>query len=167
MNWSEFKNQLMQHPDLHLQFQYGENQFVHPSFHITEIKQNAITSVDCGGKMNAWTEIILQLWEPSQKESPRSMTAAKALQIIDVVEKSLPLNPKAIVKIEFGNDTFDTRQMHPQYFQFFDDEVIVNLIADKTQCKAIDRGETCGSPKLKVKLAEVTAGCCTPESGCC
>jgi hypothetical protein len=94
MNWSEFKTQLVQHPDLHLQFQFDENQFVHPSFHITEIKENNIKSVDCGGKMNAWTEIVLQLWEPSEKEAPRSMKASKALQIIDVVEKSMPLNPK-------------------------------------------------------------------------
>jgi hypothetical protein len=57
--------------------------------------------------------------------------------------------------------------MHPQDFQLTKDEIIVNLTADKTQCKAIDRGETCGTPKQKVKLAEVTAGCCTPESGCC
>ena len=68
MNWNEFKTQLAENPGLHLQFEFAKNQKVNPSFHITEIKQANITAVDCGGKMNAWTEIILQLWEPSQKD---------------------------------------------------------------------------------------------------
>jgi hypothetical protein len=95
------------------------------------------------------------------------MKVSKALSIIDLVEKTLPLNPNSPVKIEFGNDSFDTRQMHPQDFEIKNDEIIVKLTADKTQCKAIDRGQTCGTPKVKVKLAELETSCCTPESGCC
>jgi len=167
MNWNEFKTQLAQYPEHHLQFEFAENQKVHPSFHITEIKQAQITAVDCGGKMNTWTEIIVQLWEPNILDSERSMKVSKALSIINLVEKTLPLNPNVIVKVEFGNSLFETRQMLPQDFEIKGDEIIVKLQADKTQCKAIDRGETCGTPKVKVKLSEIQNSCCTPESGCC
>lgn len=166
MNWNTFKTQLAQFPEHHLQFEFAENNRVHPSFHITEIKQANITSVDCGGKMNAWTEIIVQLWEPNNQDSLRSMKVEKAMSIIELVEKTLPLNPNSPIKIEFGNDTFDTRQMHPQDFEIKDDEIIVKLQADKTQCKAIDRGDTCGTPKQKVKLSEIQNSCCSPESSC-
>lgn len=167
MNWIDFKTQIALYPEHHLQFEFAEKESVHPSFHITEIKQANITSVDCGGKMNAWTEVIVQLWEPNNFESSRSMKISKAISIIELVEKTVPLNPNSLVKIEFGNDSFDTRQMHPQNFEIKNDEIIVKLAADKTQCKAIDRGQTCGTPKMKVKMSELETSCCTPESGCC
>lgn len=167
MNWTDFKTQLAQSPELHLQFEFAENQRVHSSFHITEIKQANITSVDCGGKMNAWTEVIVQLWEPNTKEIERSMNVSKAISIIELVEKMLPLNPNSPVKIEFGNDRFDTRQMLPQDFEITHDEIIVKLTADTTQCKAIERGQTCGTPKEKVKLSELETSCCAPNSACC
>ena len=96
-----------------------------------------------------------------------SQSKEKIYQELIDIWKTQAIDLSMMSKIEFGNDTFDTRQMHPHDFQLTEDEIIVNLIADKTQCKAIDRGETCGTPKQKVKLAEVKAGCCTPEPGCC
>ena len=167
MNWNAFKTQLEQHPEHHLQFEFAQNQRVHPSFHITEIKEANIRSVDCGGKMNAWTEIIVQLWEPDHSKDERSMKVSKALSIIKLVEKTLPLRPNSSLKIEFGNDSFDTRQMHPQDFEITANEIIVKLTADKTQCKAIGRGQVCGSPNEKVALSEIQNSCCKPESGCC
>ena len=167
MNWNEFKTQLAENPGLHLQFEFAENQKVSPSFHITEIKQANITAVDCGGKINAWTEVIVQLWEPNENQTERSMPVSKALSIIDLVERTLPMNPNSLVKIEFGNDQFETRQMLPQDFEIINDEFIVKLTADKTQCKAIGRGETCGTPKPKVKIADIQNSCCSSETGCC
>src|SRR3546814_12840644 len=101
--WQAFKERLQQHADQILQFQYGEEKWVEASYHITEIKQAPIISVDCGGVMNSWTEIIIQLWEPEAKQTERAMKVSKALSIIELVEKSLALNPKGTVKIEFGH----------------------------------------------------------------
>ena len=53
INWKTFKETLEKHPDLILQFQYAENKWVDASYHITEIKQAPIVSVDCGGVMKA------------------------------------------------------------------------------------------------------------------
>lgn len=182
LNWQTFKNELMRHPERHLQFQYAEGQLVNASYHITEIKQAPIVSVDCGGVMNTWTEIIVQLWEPEQQDSNREMKASKALSIIGIVEKVLPLNPLGTVKIEFGNSQFDTRQMYPGEFIISEDNLIVNLSPDFVQCKAIERGGSCGTnekgedccqpatEKKKVQLVELTAipaASCAPGSGCC
>ncbi|MDQ6478070.1 DUF6428 family protein [Dyadobacter sp. LHD-138] len=145
MNWQAFKNRLLENPDRVLQFQYGENLFVDTSYHITEIKQAPIVSVDCGGVMNSWTEVIVQLWEPPVGETERAMKVSKALSIINLVEKSLRLNPNATVKIEFGNSKFDTRQMYPGEFHTEGDSFTVNLVPDFTQCKALTRNESCGT----------------------
>ena len=183
MNWQTFKAQLELHSSLILQFQYGEGKLVDASYHITEIKQAPIVSVDCGGVMNAWTEIIIQLWEPAVKESDRAMEVSKAMSIVQLVEKSLALNPLGIVKIEFGNAEYDTRQMYPQQMNVNGDELIVSLTPDFTQCKAINRGGSCGTTatgeecctpaekveKPKIQLINLAGGAtvCTPGSGCC
>jgi hypothetical protein len=181
MNWQTFKNIVIKNPDLDLQFQYPGDKWVDASYHITEIKQAPITSVDCGGVMNSWTEIIVQLWEPENQKQLRAMKVSKALSIINLVEKVLPLNPLATVKIEFGNSAFDTRQMFPNDLFVDGDNLIVDLRPDAVHCKAINRGGSCGTtdsgeecctpaekPKVELKNLAVTAEtCCTPGGGCC
>ena len=181
LNWQAFKEALVQNPGLDLQFQYAENSRVDQSYHITEIKQAPITSVDCGGKLNSWTEIIIQLWEPGKNQQERAMKARKALSIIELVEKSLFLNPLATVKIEFGNSEFDTRQMFPGEITVRGEDLVVDLRPDTVQCKAIERGGSCGtnasgeacctpaeSTKPKIELSTLaTAEACTPGGGCC
>lgn len=174
ISWQSFKNKLQEHPELTLQFQYANQQWVAASYHITEIKQASITAVDCGGVKEEWTEVIVQLWEPAQKDSERAMKVKKALSIVALVAKSLPLNPLAIVKIEFGNSQFDTRQMYPSEFVLDGDNLIVNLIPDATQCKALGRGQECGTsaaPQVKPAVPLVQFGgtgpTCDPEAGCC
>jgi len=179
INWKTFKETLEKHPDLILQFQYAENKWVDASYHITEIKQALIVSVDCGGVMNSWTEIIVQLWEPQGEDQDRAMNVSKALSIVQLVEKSLSLNPLGTVKIEFGNSQFDTRQMFPNNFIISAGNLIIDLRPDAVQCKAIERGGSCGTtakgeeccspekPKIKLINFAVSAESCTPDSGCC
>jgi hypothetical protein len=184
LEWQNLKAQLSAHPDLHLHFEYAENARIRPSFHITEIKQAPITSVDCGGKMNAWTEVIVQIWEPeadNRTGTDQSMKVSKALSIIELVERSLPINPKAMVKIEFGNSQYDTRQLLPKEIKVVGGELIVDLRPDTVQCKALEQGQTCGTDasveaccappkadKVKIKLLNIVDGpCCTPGSACC
>ncbi|MES2061108.1 MAG: DUF6428 family protein [Bacteroidota bacterium] len=180
LKWGLFKQQIQATPGLILQFQYAEDKWVDASYHITEIKQAPITSVDCGGVINKWTEIIVQLWEPQHEQQDRAMTVGKALSIIDLVEKALPLDADAMVKIEFGNTRFDTRQMLPRDIIITGDNLIVDLRPDAVQCKAIERGGTCGTNdkgeecctpavevKPKIQMQNIAATCCTPGGGCC
>ena len=178
LNWERFKAELLKSPEQYLQFKYADEKWVDASYHITEIKQAPVTSVDCGGVMNKWTEIIVQLWEPGVKQQDRAMKVSKALSIINLVEKALPLNNNATVKIEFGNSQFDTRQMYPVNIMSEGENLVVDLRPDQTQCKAINRGGSCGTTdnmeecctpaKPKAELINLAATqCCTPDSGCC
>lgn len=181
MNWQYFKEELTRNPNLDLQFQYEADKWVDASYHITEIKQAPIVSVDCGGVMNSWTEIIVQLWEPADKQQSRAMKVSKALSIIELVEQKLALNPLAIVKIEFGNSQFDTRQMFPGDISIDNESLVVDLRPDAVQCKAIARGGSCGTtatgeeccapaatgkPEVEMKNLEVLPNC-VPGGGCC
>ncbi|MDB5132994.1 MAG: hypothetical protein JWR02_2743 [Mucilaginibacter sp.] len=183
ITWKKFKDALLQHPELDLLIQYADGKFVDAAYHITEIKQAPITSVDCGGVMNAWTEIIVQLWVPEGQQQLRSMKVKKALSIVGVVEKMLPLDPNGTVKIEFGNSEFDTRQMFPNEMTADSESLVIDLRPDAVQCKAISRGGSCGTsdkgeeccapaasekPKVELKnLAIAAEACCTPGGGCC
>jgi hypothetical protein len=181
ITWEKFKDTLLQHTELDLQFQYAGGKFVDAAYHITEIKQAPVTSVDCGGVMNAWTEIIVQLWVPDGQQQLRSMKVKKALSIVEIVEKMLPLDPKGTVKIEFGNSEFDARQMFPNEMIVDGENLVIDLRADAVQCKAISRGGSCGTsdkgeeccapavaekPRIELKnLAVAAEACCGPE--CC
>ncbi len=125
----------------------------------------------------------MQLWVPKNDQQDRSMKVGKALSIIDIVEKILPLDPQGTVKIEFGNSEFDTRQMFPNEFMIVAGSLTVDLRPDAVQCKAISRGGSCGTndkdeeccaptpnekPKVQlVNLAAPAEACCTPGGGCC
>jgi hypothetical protein len=179
INWQQFKETLLAHPGLDLQFQYAADKWVNAAYHITEIKQAPITSVDCGGVMNAWTEIIVQLWVDENEQQLRAMKVRKTLSIVDVVEKMLPLKANGIVKIEFGNAEFDTRQMFPGEMIIDGENLIIDLRPDAVQCKAIERGGSCGTNdngeecctiavNTKVEMKNLaTANACVPGSGCC
>jgi len=179
INWKEFKETLLLNSELDLQFQYAENKWVDAPYHITEIKQAPIVSVDCGGVMNSWTEIIIQLWEPQDQQQLRAMKVKKALSIIEVVENKLALDPLGTVKIEFGNSEFDTRQMFPNKINIIGENLVIDLMPDAVQCKAINRGGSCdivvdndnccapATKKPEIKLNYLTTASCTPGSGCC
>ncbi|MFD0793035.1 DUF6428 family protein [Mucilaginibacter litoreus] len=182
LKWLNFKQHLQSDAQLMLQFQYADNKWIDASYHITEIKQAPVTSVDCGGVLNNWTEIIVQIWEPEISDQDRAMTTAKALSIINLVEQKITLDDDAIVKIEFGNTQFDTRQMLPKSITAENGNLIIDLRPDTVQCKAIERGGSCGTdnqgqeccvpaadvkPKIRLKNISADALCCVPGSGCC
>ncbi len=161
MTWQAFKDSLSQHKELSLQFRYEENRWISPSYHITEVKRAEINSVDCGGRSDKWDEVIVQVWIPETEQQEIAMKAQKALSIINIVEAKLLLDPESIVKIEYGYSDFDTRQMLPKGFESNGADLIVNLVADTTQCKA---KEKCGVPE---PVYTASSACCAPASGCC
>jgi len=59
---------LQNSPDAALNFVIGMPGLTHKipaHLHITEIKQYAIASVDCGGKAHNWSETVIQIWAKS------------------------------------------------------------------------------------------------------
>jgi hypothetical protein len=164
MKTSEFLSVLKQHQDKSLLFEYAPEKFVGANYHITEVKNITIDSVDCGAGTDFWKETIVQLWEsPKEKGKRDYMSVYKALAILNKVDHIKPMLQDAEIKFEYSNEDFHTAQLFVDDYALDNQSLIVKLSVEKTDCKA---KETCGvDPKAEVK--EETSTCCSPESGCC
>ncbi len=161
MKTSQFLNTLKEHQDKSLLFQYAPGQLVGANYHITEVKNIAIESVDCGAGTDAWNETIVQLWEsPSEIGKTEYMTAYKALGILNKVNRMRAMDQEAELKIEYSNALFHTAQLFVNDFTIQDSQLIANLAIRQTDCKA---NETCGVPEPVSAEAEA----CCEGSGCC
>jgi len=149
-----------------LLFEFKQGSYADTNYHITEVKNVDVRSVDCGGSSNHWKETIIQLWEsPSEKGKQDYMSVEKALSILDRVNGVNPLWIETEAKIEYSNDNFHTAVLDIHNISITSDKLIVHLFVAETLCKALD---TCGV------LVEETAennekeeACCSPQSGCC
>lgn len=164
MNTKELFTVLKNNSEKPLLFEYAPNKLVGANYHITEVKHISIDSVDCGGGTDAWNETIIQLWEsPKEIGKTEFMTVSKAISILERVGtlKSYSLN--AEVKFEYSNATFHTAQLFVSDFEIKNNQLIIKLSVEKTDCKAQD---ICVSPQVK-EIISSEESCCSSESGCC
>ncbi|WOD45229.1 DUF6428 family protein [Hwangdonia lutea] len=169
MKTQELFNVLEQNKDKSLVFEYAPNKWVGANYHITEVKHVAIESVDCGAQTDTWKETIIQLWEsPLEKGKTEYMSVYKAMAILKKVGKMKAYNLDAEVKFEYSNATFNTAQLFVNDFEIRDNDFIVKLAIEKTDCKA---KSVCGVPEKIVnvseKIVEKVEACCSPEGNCC
>jgi len=163
MKTQELFTILENNKDKSLLFEYAPNQLVAANYHITEVKHITIDSVDCGAQTDAWKETIIQLWEsPKELGKTEFMIIAKALEILNKVGEIKPYTLDAEVKFEYSNATFHTAQLFVDGFEVKENNLIVKLAIEKTDCKAKD---LCVPPQKEVISSEEP--CCSPESGCC
>ena len=156
MNTQELLILLEEHPDKSLLFEYTRGSYVGANYHITEVKNTTIDSVDCGSGTDFWKETVIQLWESPAEIGKRDfMTVRKALAILRKVDQMKPMDRAAELKFEYSNSSFHTAQLFVTGYQISDNQLIFNLSVDPTDCKA-----------KTVAVAEEEA-CCAPESGCC
>ena len=162
MKTSIFLELLNNHKDKSLLFEYQPGAFVGANYHITEVKNTTIDSVDCGAGVDFWKETIIQFWEsPEEKDKTSFMSAFKALGILNKVNSIKPMVKDAEVKFEYSNANFHTAQLFVDDYTWNGNKIIFKLITKKTDCKA---KESCGVPEA----AQVTASSsCAPGSGCC
>ena len=164
MKTHELLELLELHKDKNLQFEYKQGHFVAPNYHITEVKNIIIDSVDCGAGVDFWKETIIQLWEsPDKKDDEGVMSSFKALGILKKVDRIKTMTKEAEVKFEYSNDDFHTAQLFVNDYELQNNNLVIKLAVHKTDCKA---RETCGVP-VAVAVESKEASCCTPESGCC
>lgn len=161
MKTSEFLDHLKSNQGKSLVFEYAPGQRVGTNYHITEVKNTTIESVDCGGGTDSWKETVVQLWEsPSEKGKKGYLSAYKALGILKKVNRLKPMDADAVIKFEYGNATFHAAQLLVVGVSEAEGELIIHLHAGETDCKAKD---ACGVPEP----AQATAEACAPGSGCC
>lgn len=164
MKTQDFFKLLLKHEDKSLLFEYTPNKFVGANYHITEVKHTSIDSVDCGGKEDAWQETIIQLWEsPSEIDKRDFLKVSKAIEIFERVAELKPFFLEGEVKFEYSNNTFNTAQLFVNDFEIRDDNLIIKLAVEKTDCKA---KSICGTTDALVALKEEEP-CCSPNGNCC
>ncbi|MFH6602694.1 DUF6428 family protein [Maribacter algicola] len=162
MKTQEFLLLLKENPNKSLVFEYNEGHYVGANYHITEVKNVTIESVDCGARTDHWKETVIQLWEsPAEKNKREYMSTFKALGILNKVDKMKPMEKDVEVKFEYSNDNFHTAQLFVNDHMISEDRLVIKLGVEKTDCKA---KEVCGVPVLKEAVSEE---CCAPGGGCC
>ena len=165
MNTQEFFNVLEANKDKSLLFEYAPNLLVGANYHITEVKHLTIDSVDCGAQTDAWKETIIQLWEsPSELGKTEYMNVYKALAILKKVGKMKPYVLDAEVKFEYSNANFHTAQLFVNDFEIRQNNLIVKLAIEKTDCKA---KEVCGVSEPLETVPVNVEPCCSPDGNCC
>lgn len=162
MKTFEFISLLNEHKNKELVFEYRDGHLVGANYHITEVKNISIDSVDCGAGADNWKETVIQLWEsPKEAGKTNFMTAYKALGILNKVAHIKPLNENAVIKFEYGNKAFHTAQLYVNAVETGVERILVKLSVEPVACKAND---ICGVPAEEASL-EVSN--CAPGSGCC
>ncbi|MFK7812689.1 MAG: DUF6428 family protein [Maribacter sp.] len=162
MKTNEFLSLLKEHTNKSLLFEYKPGLLVGANYHITEIKNITVDSVDCGAKTDFWKETIIQLWEsPSEKDKRKYMSAKKALDILNLVDSIKTMEKEVEVKFEYSNSDFHTAQLFVNSFEINGDQLIMKLAVEQTDCKAKDE---CGVP---VEAGMQEDNSCAPGSGCC
>ena len=172
MNTQEFITSLRNHNETPLIFDYG-NARVPAGYHVTEVKAVSFQTMDCGGKSDAWTETIVQLWNPDATDKKEFMSAKKFLSIFERAASGVPVTTTAELKLEYGNETVPAINYHVGDMTLEDGNLIVKLEPPRVQCKARNRTQEL----TELNMLEPAAACCTPstnagisstaKSGCC
>ena len=152
MKTQQFLTLLTAHPAKELIFEYAAGKLIPNAYHITEVKNVHIESVDCGGRPAEYYQTIIQLWIGDNVPAERSMTAEKALKILQVVDRKKPLRRATELFIEYGYGDLRTANYQIENIVETADKMIVQLYVAPTICK----------PKFELEL---TGGQCGP--GCC
>ena len=156
MKTREFLDLLTEHSDKELHFEYQKNQGVPEGYHITEIKNISIDSVDCGGSPHFEKRTEVQLWRDENSSETGYMKAGKAKSIFDIVEKMKPMDQEAEIFFEYGNAGLPTSSYQIALTHAVEDQVKIYLNVPAVACK----------PRL-VLVGENSGSCCGNETGCC
>lgn len=152
MQVQEFIEALQVHPSKNLSFQIN-SEAIPSGYHITEVKDVHLDTVDCGGKTNHWRETLIQLWTTQNSDQgDRSMQVDKALSILNKVQEVQPMDNATELKFEYRHSQEDTVSIFSVgAVEVTDDQFTVHLGTVPTQCKAATR----------------TEGACCASTGCC
>ena len=162
MKTNEFLSLLKDNPNKSLLFEYKNGSLVGANYHITEVKNITIDAVDCGANTDFWKETIIQLWEsPKEIDKREYMSAYKALGILNKVDSIKPMEKEVEVKFEYSNSDFHTAQLFVNDFEINENNLIMKLGVEQTDCKAKDE---CGIP---IEVSGEVVNSCAPGSGCC
>ena len=157
MKTQEFLELLKVNSQKEVAFEYENGEFIAKNYHITEIKNVTIDSVDCGKNPHYEEQTVVQLKNGNLLErSTRFMSAEKAMKIFTLVDSVKPLRQDAEIFFEYGNKTVKTSIYKVVEIDNNQNSLIVKLFVPPTICKP-----------QEVAFKSLNLACCAPSSGCC
>ena len=141
MKTQEFLTLLEDNQEAGLTFEYQKGKFVPDTYHITEVKNVTIDSVDCGGNPDSYKQTVVQLWVPKNEKQRKPWTAKKALSIFNKVDGMTPLVADTDIFFEFGNDEIPTSNFSIEGIDNTNGKISVQLYVPATACKPRLAGE--------------------------
>jgi len=84
-------------------FQLPNKSIVPKHFHVTEVGMITKIFIDCGGKVREEKVINFQLWEAGDYD--HRLAPSKLINIIELSEKVLGINPELEIEVEYQSDT--------------------------------------------------------------
>lgn len=151
MTTKEFLSILKENEGKELIFEFQSGQFIPKAYHITEVKNVHIESVDCGGRPAEYFQTIVQLWHDGKEQSANFMTAKTANKIFSTVDNIKPLRQDTPIFFEWGNADIRTSVYEVNNIEITDNQIVMKAFVPPTVCK----------PKYELELmGQCGDGCC-------
>ena len=132
-------------------------------YHVTEVMNVHVDSVDCGGRPSSFSRTVVQLWnglEGSSSNGSDFLRADKIAAIFDRVDSLQPLLRSEEIFFEWGDTSTPTATYAVSACNVGEQTVDFHLFVPATQCKpATEQSGECCPPKDV--LVEVSAACCS------
>lgn len=140
---------LAQYAGQELQIDFGNDRHLPEGYHITEVKNVSIDSIDCGGNPHQEKQVVIQFWENPLKVEKGFMSAEKAKSILQKVDQLRPTFQNAPVFIEFGDADHPTTQYRLTGLDQRNGQAWLTTNVPATACKPAGAlGLSCGGPKV-------------------
>jgi len=148
MTTAEFMQVLDESPAANLTFHVPEGRTVPSGYHITEIMNVQIDSVDCGGRSDSYTRQVAQLWNGSG--AGEMLTTGKVRRIFQRVDSVRPLLSDSELFFEWGDDRTQTATWAIERVHLAERSVEVHLAVTLPTCKpALESSSACCGGKTE------------------
>ena len=125
-----------------------------PGYHVTEIKQASVSSLDCKRGQETWQEVVIQLLDGWGMPTQKHMPVAKFL---DIVKPSVAGQEDHQLYFEFSPGNKAINKLFVSTIESSDKQTTIHLNALKPECKPMTK-----------KLSGLGTGCCSSkQQSCC
>lgn len=146
------------HPSAPLVFSYGGRP-IRAGYHVTEVKAGRFAALDCGANPEAWSEIVVQLWDVIEGDRTH-MLAGKFAMIIRKVSEHVELDPAARLTFEVS-DGVAPMQLHCAGSPILSEGTLSVALAPRAaSCKPRDRWLEEQKQASSCCAAKVAKPCC-------